>query len=449
MMINRENYEIYFIDFLEGNLSEEERAAVELFLLENPDLAAEIDGDLPTLTPTGTNQRVDFSSLKASEKWNESAATDLLIEKLEAEIDGEDLNSESSRRLNQITSSFPLEMEKLQALINNCIADQKKEFPDIALLKLNLWQIPTGEKHGLLLAALENDLSEEETSVFNGFMVSNDSFKKEFEILKKTRLKAENITLSARFKNSLKRKEAILIPLWAKRLTAVAAVLLAFYLPTNLFNSEEGATASKFSPRDDMPKQNFDSTSTEDELSYEQLAEELNSSSKKAIDNSAKNEKTQADADNLNSTPQISTVPDVSIFNDLQAVAENAVSPIPIRSEAQLNLNKYNTGNALVFSNKLPRPDAVIYDFNEDVITEAENGYLAQASEPLTPLQLAKTKLAERFNKAENETLGVAMINDVAKAMTSGTEDLMAYDKSENDSGFKFKLGRLKIESTK
>ena len=43
-MITRENYEIYFIDYMDGNLSERERAEVEAFLLVHPDLQEELDG---------------------------------------------------------------------------------------------------------------------------------------------------------------------------------------------------------------------------------------------------------------------------------------------------------------------------------------------------------------------------------------------------------------------
>ena len=43
-MITRENYEIYFIDYMDGNLSERERAEVEAFLLVHPDLQEQLDG---------------------------------------------------------------------------------------------------------------------------------------------------------------------------------------------------------------------------------------------------------------------------------------------------------------------------------------------------------------------------------------------------------------------
>jgi len=47
-MITRENYESYYIDFLDGTLSDEAQAAFVLFLEENPDLQLE-DDSLPQL----------------------------------------------------------------------------------------------------------------------------------------------------------------------------------------------------------------------------------------------------------------------------------------------------------------------------------------------------------------------------------------------------------------
>lgn len=41
-MINKDNYEAYFLDYLEGNLSEKDKKELELFLKENPKLGEEL-----------------------------------------------------------------------------------------------------------------------------------------------------------------------------------------------------------------------------------------------------------------------------------------------------------------------------------------------------------------------------------------------------------------------
>ena len=41
--IGRHNYEAFFLDYLEGTLSDEERIKVQDFLIANPDLKEELD----------------------------------------------------------------------------------------------------------------------------------------------------------------------------------------------------------------------------------------------------------------------------------------------------------------------------------------------------------------------------------------------------------------------
>src|SRR6056297_2715417 len=44
MNINRDNYEAYFLDFIEGRLSPDQEEVLRRFLKFNPDLEAELDG---------------------------------------------------------------------------------------------------------------------------------------------------------------------------------------------------------------------------------------------------------------------------------------------------------------------------------------------------------------------------------------------------------------------
>ena len=81
-MITRENYEIYFIDYMDGNLSERERAEVEAFLLVHPDMRELLDGmdevrlEAPTdvfdrkerLKREVTGQEMEYFAIAAAEK---------------------------------------------------------------------------------------------------------------------------------------------------------------------------------------------------------------------------------------------------------------------------------------------------------------------------------------------------------------------------------------------
>jgi len=81
-MITRENYEIYFIDYLEGTLPERERAEVEAFLLVHPEMRELLDGmnevrlEAPTdvfdkkniLKREVTEREVDYFAIATAEK---------------------------------------------------------------------------------------------------------------------------------------------------------------------------------------------------------------------------------------------------------------------------------------------------------------------------------------------------------------------------------------------
>ena len=47
MEINRENYEIYFVRFIDGTLSEEELSELKIFRLQNPDLSEILENYRP------------------------------------------------------------------------------------------------------------------------------------------------------------------------------------------------------------------------------------------------------------------------------------------------------------------------------------------------------------------------------------------------------------------
>lgn len=90
-MITRENYEIYFIDFLEGNLSEEEIILVENFLENNPDLKEELellDFESVNLKPTVSS--TDFSFLKKEQAIDSENETNFFIGKLEGDLSAEE-----------------------------------------------------------------------------------------------------------------------------------------------------------------------------------------------------------------------------------------------------------------------------------------------------------------------------------------------------------------------
>jgi hypothetical protein len=66
MMITRENYEIWFLDYLEERLTPEEEELVRLFAQEHPDLAEELEAFVPALTVDETLVYPSKEQLKRS-----------------------------------------------------------------------------------------------------------------------------------------------------------------------------------------------------------------------------------------------------------------------------------------------------------------------------------------------------------------------------------------------
>ena len=86
-MITRENYEIYFIDYLEGILSSEEVAMVNNFLTVNPDLKEELEiiqGESVQLKSEGSS--VDFTFLKKYATITEENEDEFFIGAIENEL---------------------------------------------------------------------------------------------------------------------------------------------------------------------------------------------------------------------------------------------------------------------------------------------------------------------------------------------------------------------------
>ena len=69
MKITKNNYEVYFIDYFDGNLSAEIEESLHLFLAKNPDLKQEFEEfqnfNLSEITTSNlTDEKIDFSELK-------------------------------------------------------------------------------------------------------------------------------------------------------------------------------------------------------------------------------------------------------------------------------------------------------------------------------------------------------------------------------------------------
>ena len=100
MKINKNNYEIFVIDFLEGNLSKEQMRMFQLFLNENPDINEEII-DLNEATLPLEEMIFNDKDILKKDTIRELDKIDFLLAK---KLEG-DLNSEEDKFVEKLLAS--------------------------------------------------------------------------------------------------------------------------------------------------------------------------------------------------------------------------------------------------------------------------------------------------------------------------------------------------------
>ncbi|MGB4328131.1 MAG: hypothetical protein WBJ36_04545 [Tenuifilum sp.] len=135
MTINRNNYEHFIIDYIDGKLSPELTDELMVFLNQNPDIALEVDGLAEIkLNPTPVKAPMAKESLKRSTSLTESGITEadyLCIAELE-----NDLTAHESLQLNELKKNHP-DIARLSTLYSRTklIANPAEIFPRKASLK--------------------------------------------------------------------------------------------------------------------------------------------------------------------------------------------------------------------------------------------------------------------------------------------------------------------------
>jgi hypothetical protein len=144
MKIDRSNYEIWFIDRLDGNLTEQQTEQLMLFLSENPDLQDELrDMDSSVIIPPPA----EFTG-KAGLRKTAAEITDIQFEYLCAAYAENDLSPEEVNEFSQITASDP-RRRKTAELIGRI----KLLPPDIRYLHKNRLRKTTPFQRTLRLSA--------------------------------------------------------------------------------------------------------------------------------------------------------------------------------------------------------------------------------------------------------------------------------------------------------
>lgn len=196
MDINRNNYEVYMIDYLDGNLSPEKVDELMVFLDKNPDIKEEAEG-LDMTLPEAEEQSITFddkAALKQPNPDKEAINEENYETWFIAFVEGT-LTSDEQSRLNEYIHHNPekqkeLKLFKATKLQPEAITfDGKNQLKSIAIIPVA--GIDESNYEQKMVARIEGDLSNKEIRTFDEFMKQNPGLEQEFEWFQKTKLQEE------------------------------------------------------------------------------------------------------------------------------------------------------------------------------------------------------------------------------------------------------------------
>ena len=127
MEINKNNYEAYFLDFVEGNLSVALQKELDLFLIQNPELKAELqEFEMIVLD----SEDVSNTSLKNSLFREETTGLVELDYLMVSEIEGS-ITKEEKMKLNSLMAESPsIQKDFIAYQKTKLVPSEKVEFPN-------------------------------------------------------------------------------------------------------------------------------------------------------------------------------------------------------------------------------------------------------------------------------------------------------------------------------
>ncbi len=259
MSINKNNYEAFFLDYHEGNLSPQQVADLLLFVEQHPELKA----DFETFEDFVLE---DFSSIEFENK--SSLKKQITVENKDEYFIRSVENALNVAEKNLLTNfikqhpQFLIDLELFKKTI--LTVDNSIKFENKNELKRSV--VSSGD---ILISSLEGLLSNEEVLLLNRQLASDTKMKHEHFLYQQTKLLADT-SIVFENKEELKRKEKKVIPLFYY--VAVAASLLFLFGLSYMINSNK--TEKNFANEIIQPKKqiqnNTASTNTNEKVNNQE-----------------------------------------------------------------------------------------------------------------------------------------------------------------------------------
>lgn len=236
MNISRNNYEAYFIDYLDGQMTKELKSEMLLFLEFNPDLRKEFD--IFTHTSVCPDKNCVYKGKEWLKKYEDEIAgfipssdDQLAIAAIEGDL-SEAEQKEFTLRLSSDAdfASLYLLYSQLRAASAHTLPSRYKEnLKRKAITEHGNFTLQSYEE--LFVSYHEGDMDEESLQLLSEFLSLNPALQNEFDKIAKLRFEAD-LTKTFPNKNHLKRsggiRQLVLRPLISTAVAASIALIIAF-----------------------------------------------------------------------------------------------------------------------------------------------------------------------------------------------------------------------------
>ncbi|MFT6175464.1 MAG: hypothetical protein ACJAY4_001694, partial [Cryomorphaceae bacterium] len=225
--ITRHNYESFFLDYLEGELSDELKKELEVFLAQNPDLAEELE---------------EFESVSLKPEATSSTWNDLKVPSLEDLVKNESLREQLYFRCAEVQANVHDERLLVELLSLNQFKEEYALWTTLKLVSTaesvnreGLYQLPlllpvtSANYEDFLIARTEGILSEQENQALESYVSGIKGGEKDLALADSLRLEGPKGVFYP-YKNDLKKKKKGLVLFYR-----AAAVLLLLGLSASVF----------------------------------------------------------------------------------------------------------------------------------------------------------------------------------------------------------------------
>lgn len=360
MDINRNNYELYLVDYAEGMLSPKQKQLVEAFLLANPDIQEEFDLFNTTTEPLPETSFTAKKELKKIPFTSSPIDTEFFNQQCVASI--ENLLNPEEESLFQASLSDDAAKQKEYALFQKTkLTIEELQFDEKILLLTNDATFTVTEQNftAYCIACHEGWLSHNGLLALNKYIANYPDNKKEFDFIGQLKL-TPDYTISYPDKRKIKRF-TIAHQRPVKYLTAAASIAAVVTIGLFLWNNPglkqqmQSATSYQIQQTINPIENNVVSrTETEKEMSLNTIVKANKTNS---ITNNLKNNNHSTQNNNNRKTTEVETIDPIGIdkvnCNRCTRLVDNQelIVKDQSRSEAKEIVSFYNeptTSNSLL-----------------------------------------------------------------------------------------------------